>query len=225
MSCGDVTRLTEQKFPAKPKDYPIEVFYNTPPTKPFQEIAILKEASEWHTAGEKLLGALKVQARKVGADAIILRNVGTQTTTGSTTITTNPTTGFATANTYQGVVGVADGIAIRWTESSSTYQPAPTVRNVAATPTGPTGPSWALAVNTIPAGAIVSSYDDNQRLKEIGRAPFTTVWSARSKSDSLVVSYQAQTVTIIPLENHSITIDFNSIPPTVTGGRVLESGR
>lgn len=114
LGCADTTRLTDHHYPPKPEGFPIEVFASQAPTKAYEEIAIVSENSEWTTDRGKLLESLKRQAREVGADAIILKHAGTSAAAGPTYASTNPTTGMTTYNSTTTVMGVAEGIAVRW---------------------------------------------------------------------------------------------------------------
>lgn len=63
-------------YPAKPANYPVEVFTNSLPSRPFDRVAILDvhcEAQGWQTPNLKDNGLPKLleQARKAGCDAII----------------------------------------------------------------------------------------------------------------------------------------------------------
>ena len=114
--CGQTTRLTEKAYPAYPDDHPIEVFTERP-TRPYVEVAIVTESSEWTSDRQKLLAALKHRARSVGADAIILASFVSQTTAGPTTAVTNPVTGITTFHSNTSTVNSAEGLAIRWRDT------------------------------------------------------------------------------------------------------------
>lgn len=74
-SNGMAFPIGEKTYPAKPLDFPIEVFSESPPERAFAEITRLNFHSEKTffapTLYQDALEELKVQARKAGADAII----------------------------------------------------------------------------------------------------------------------------------------------------------
>jgi hypothetical protein len=100
-------------------------------------------------------------------------------------------------------------------------EPAPAVTPTVA-PATPELTTWALSVNTIPQGAVISAYDDQQHLVELGRSPFSTTWPRLTELDVLVVKFQGRHVEIIPNKNESVIVDFSKMPPVITGGSLVE---
>lgn len=82
-NCGpviNVTQLSTTPFPPKPKDAPISVLMTKAPRCPYVEVAIIS-ASEGSFAGgmETFVDAMKVRARALGADGLLLGDIGTRT--------------------------------------------------------------------------------------------------------------------------------------------------
>lgn len=146
IGCGETVRLSENRYPPKPKYAPIEVFYGETPSRPFERLGIVKENSEWTSSGDALITALKHQARELGADALLLGNVGTHQVQGAivvtpvaygggqyyssssssgrtTTIVTPPAYGGGIVTPTTTTLGVAEGVAIRWIDAPTDVHP------------------------------------------------------------------------------------------------------
>ncbi len=80
-SCASVTMLSSA-YPTKPADAPIEVFVTKKPSKEYVEIAIIGFGNGHD---EAIINAIKVEARKVGADAIIIMGRAGSLSSGHTT--------------------------------------------------------------------------------------------------------------------------------------------
>lgn len=71
--CQNTTRLTNIDYPPKAAHAPIEVIASaTAPAKPYLEIAMVSESSEFGSR-EAMFESLRIQARKVGADAVLVQ--------------------------------------------------------------------------------------------------------------------------------------------------------
>ena len=113
-ACAQTTRLTDQYYPPKAEGAPIEVFASRAPTRPYIEVALVSEASEWTSDRAALIESLKRQARTVGADAVILNGVGSSTSSGPGVAHTNAYTGVTTFTQSTSTVSYAEGIAVVW---------------------------------------------------------------------------------------------------------------
>ena len=76
-SCGNkMQRLTKEDFPEKAENAKIDVYYGKPIGRANQEIAIItREAWVEHHRKKFAIESMKSEARKLGADAIIIEDV------------------------------------------------------------------------------------------------------------------------------------------------------
>jgi len=220
IGCGEAVRLTDKRYPPKPKGAPIEIIYGETPTRSYERLGIVKESSGFSIVGDVLVEALKRQAREVGADALLLLHVGTKRVP--------PTFGL---------MGIAEGVAIRWVEPVVVGPPAaaviptpalsPSVPTPRAPPVAPepiamsTIPRWQLAVNAVPAGALVMAFDERQQLQQVGTTPCALLWPPRTAADALVVRYQGREVMVLPRRDEGVFVDFSAAIPQVEGGEVI----
>ncbi len=110
-SCARTSKLNNVNLLQKSEDYNIEVFLDRIPEREYVEIAIVEDTHEW-SWGATLNGrieSLKKQARRLGADAVIIKSAQGAEKTGA--VYSRP---GVTANTKE---TVASGIAIAWKES------------------------------------------------------------------------------------------------------------
>jgi hypothetical protein len=82
-ACGPVVKvsqMTPQSYPPKPDDAPITVFVTKTPACPYDEIGMVS-ASQGAFSGDEttFIAAMKVKARALGGDALILGQLGTTT--------------------------------------------------------------------------------------------------------------------------------------------------
>lgn len=125
--CTNTTRLNTG-FAPKADDATIEVFFGRQPERPYVEIAVVQTDNAWNFKNTtELVDKLKQEARKVGADAILLTRLGKQEftyqapTTTTSYATVNAGGKIATANqtsytstTQTGSYDSAEGIAVKW---------------------------------------------------------------------------------------------------------------
>jgi hypothetical protein len=82
-NCGPaikVLRLSEIPLQPKHKDAPILVFMTKAPTCPYKEIAIITTSEGAFAGGmETFVDAMKLKAQELGADALLLGEMGSET--------------------------------------------------------------------------------------------------------------------------------------------------
>lgn len=76
--CAKSSATVLKDYPAYPEDHPIEVLSNFPTDRSYEEIALLDAKGGQHTFSDRstagVVDQLKAEARKVGADAVIIRS-------------------------------------------------------------------------------------------------------------------------------------------------------
>lgn len=76
--CAKMGVTTLKHYPPRAGDYPIEVITSAPSDKKYEEIALLDAKGGQHIFADRstsgVIEQLKAEARKVGADAIIVRS-------------------------------------------------------------------------------------------------------------------------------------------------------
>jgi len=76
--CAKSSATVLLTYPAYPDDHPIEVLTNFPTDRSYEEIALLDAKGGQNTFADRstagVVDQLKVEARKVGADAVIVRS-------------------------------------------------------------------------------------------------------------------------------------------------------
>ncbi len=72
-SCAPATRVTRfAMYPPRPLDHPIKIYRTTLPDKPFEEIGLVNSRQRnKFISMEAVFEFLKMEARKMGGDAII----------------------------------------------------------------------------------------------------------------------------------------------------------
>ena len=78
VGCAKSSSTVLKEYPARPDDYPIEVISDFPKDRKYVEIALLDAKGGQHTfadrSTEAVISMLKTEARKVGADAVVVRS-------------------------------------------------------------------------------------------------------------------------------------------------------
>ena len=95
-----------QPFPPKGLDAQIDVYDTAQPEKPYVEIGKLKYVSTSTINEEKAIGELKVKARELGADGIILKGF-TESTVSTYTIPVGGSSDSSTSTPKKDYVGIA----------------------------------------------------------------------------------------------------------------------
>jgi hypothetical protein len=89
----------------------------------------------------------------------------------------------------------------------------------------PMKPTWTMTVDSKPSGAIVlgnwRESNGTVSFKPLGTTPYTVTWRQAYEDETLKVQSGDQTVTVVPIENRSIFVDFSVSPPVVTGANVI----
>ncbi len=83
-NCGPVikvTKLSSGVLPPKAQNAPVKVYMTNAPGCPYEEIAIVNTSEGAFAGGmDTFVESMKVKARALGGDALILGKLGTQTT-------------------------------------------------------------------------------------------------------------------------------------------------
>ena len=78
VGCAESSATVLLEYPAQPDDYPIEILSEFPRNREYKEIALLDAKGGQHTfadrSTEAVIDMLKTEARKVGADAVVVRS-------------------------------------------------------------------------------------------------------------------------------------------------------
>ncbi|TVR15686.1 MAG: hypothetical protein EA401_02390 [Planctomycetota bacterium] len=113
IGCGmRVTKLTDQRFPAVEPSQ-VQIMRTQPTHRRYLELAILADTGEFSNH-DKLLNKIRIKAAEMGADAIIITQMGTQTQTTGGMGVTNPYTGITTYSTSTSSINVVEAVAIKW---------------------------------------------------------------------------------------------------------------
>jgi hypothetical protein len=76
--CAKSSSTVLKAYPPRADDYPIEVLSAPPTDKKFEEVALIDAKGAQHTFADRstagVIEQLKAEARKVGADAIVIRS-------------------------------------------------------------------------------------------------------------------------------------------------------
>ncbi|UCG87741.1 MAG: hypothetical protein JSW71_04105 [Gemmatimonadota bacterium] len=76
--CAKSSSTVLMVYPGYPEDHPIEVLADFPTDRQYEEVALIDAKGAQHTFADRstagVVEQLKVEARKVGADAIVIRS-------------------------------------------------------------------------------------------------------------------------------------------------------
>ena len=76
--CAKSSSTVLKTYPAWPEDHPVDVLSEFPTDRPYEEVALLDAKGGQHTFADRstagVVEQLKQEARKVGADAVVIRS-------------------------------------------------------------------------------------------------------------------------------------------------------
>ncbi len=76
--CGKSSSTVLKTYPAWSADHPVDVLSEFPTDRPYEEVALLDAKGGQHTFADRstagVVEQLKQEARKVGADAVVIRS-------------------------------------------------------------------------------------------------------------------------------------------------------
>ncbi len=91
-------------------------------------------------------------------------------------------------------------------------------------PAAPKRPRWNMSVDSKPAGAILlanRARGGRMSFEPIGSTPMTTLFELGYDDEFVKLQSGSQVVTLVPMPNTSIYVDFTTDPVTVVGAKLV----